>query len=54
MIRFILNRLKEKSTLAGLVALAAVAGINPTTADAAAQLVAAAASMAVVLMPEAH
>ena len=53
MLKMIMNRLKEPSTLAGLGVLAALFGVPPGTVEQAAQVVGGAAGLAAILLPEA-
>ena len=50
--KMILKRIKEPSTMAGLSALAVIAGVPPGTFDLAVQIVAAVAATAAVILPE--
>lgn len=52
MIKLILKRLREPSTMAGLAVLATLVGMPPGTADIAVQAVAALAGLAAVMLPE--
>ncbi len=52
MIKLILKRLREPSTMAGLAVLATIAGMPPGTADLTVQAVAALAGLAAVMLPE--
>lgn len=52
-IMFIINRLKEPSTMAGLGVLAVLLGVPPGTVDVVVQAVAGVAAAAAVLVPEA-
>lgn len=49
----VLNRLREPSTWAGLSALGLLLGVPPGTFDAVGQLVAGAAGLAAIFLPEA-
>jgi hypothetical protein len=51
-VSFILARLREPSTIAGVSALAVLAGLPPGTVDAAAAAVAGVAGLVAVLLPE--
>ena len=52
MFRYLLARLREPSTLAGLGVLAGLAGMPPETVSLAAQIVAGLAGVAAVMLPE--
>lgn len=52
MFRYLLARLREPSTLAGLGVLAGLFGMPPDTVSAAAQIVAGLAGVAAVMLPE--
>ena len=51
--KFLLARLREPSTLAGLGVLAALFGLPPDTIAMGSQVIAAVAGVAAVLLPEA-
>lgn len=53
MLRFLLSRLREPSTLAGLGVIAVLVGVRPEHADAVTQAVAGVAAAAAVLLPDA-
>ncbi|WP_165456690.1 hypothetical protein [Aquabacterium lacunae] len=52
MFKLFARRLREPSTVAGLSALALLAGLPPGTVDLAAQAIAGVAGLAAVLLPE--
>ncbi|HIV71365.1 MAG TPA: hypothetical protein H9903_10575 [Candidatus Aquabacterium excrementipullorum] len=52
MLRFLLSRLREPSTLAGLGVLAVLIGVKPEHADAVTQAIGATAAAAAVLLPD--
>ena len=53
-LNFILRRMREPSTLAGLSSLAIVFGVPTDTIDAAAKIVAAIVAVGAVMVPERH
>jgi hypothetical protein len=51
-LRYLLARMREPSTMAAVSVLAALIGVPPGTVDAAAQIVAGVAAVAAAVMPD--